>query len=165
MNIFRPKQILNIYSNLDIEDFKNKGFNVVFLDVDNTITPYESKKPDDKAIAFVNNLKNNGFEVFVVSNNTKKRVSKTAREIKCEYICWAFKPLPFKLNRLIKKKGLDKSKILMMGDQLLTDVLCANNLKVYSIYSKPISEKDTFYAKISRIIERFIFKNILHEKM
>lgn len=165
MSIFKPDLILNKYSDLNILDFKNRGFNVLLLDVDNTITPYENDIPDEKAIMFVKKLKENGFKVIVVSNNTDKRVSNTAKLIECDYSCWTMKPFPFKLNTLIKKKGFDKSKILMMGDQLLTDVLCANNLGVYSIYSKPISDKDTFYARISRLIERFIFKHILHEEM
>lgn len=165
MSIFKPNEILNKYSDLDIKGLKDKGFNVCFLDVDNTITPYDSKTPDEKAKKFVKSLKDNGFEVIVISNNTNKRVSKTAKEIDCEYSCWSFKPLPFKLNRLIKQKGLDKKKIFMMGDQLLTDVLCANNLGIYSIYSKPISEVETFYSSISRKIERFIFKHILHEEV
>lgn len=165
MIIFKPNEILNKYSDLDIKGLKDKGFNVVFLDVDNTITSYDNKLPDKNAKEFVDNLKNNGFEVIVVSNNTNKRVKQTAQAIDCEYSCWSFKPLPFKLNRLIKKKKLDKTSIFMMGDQLLTDILCANNLGIYSIYSKPISDVETVYSKISRIIERFIFKHILHEKV
>lgn len=165
MSIFKPNEILNIYSDLDIKGLKDKGFNTVFLDVDNTITSYKDEVPDDKAREFVKKLKDEGFRVIVVSNNTKKRVSQTARAINCEYSYWSFKPLPFKLNSLIKKFNLDKTKIFMMGDQLLTDILCANNLKIYSIYSKPIGNKETFYSSISRCIERFIFKHILHEKM
>lgn len=165
MNIFKPNEILNRYDELNIISLKNKGFNVVFLDVDNTITPYDLKVPNDDAKNFVKKLKDNGFEVIIVSNNTNKRVSKTAKEIDCEYSCWSFKPFTFRLNSLIKQKKLDKNRIFMMGDQLLTDILCANSLGIYSIYSKPISDVETFYSFISRKIERFIFKYILHEKM
>ena len=165
MSIFRPDLLIKKYDDLDIEDLKNRGFDTVFLDVDNTITPYFVKIPDAKAKAFVQMLKDNGFHVIVVSNNTDERVKEVASSIDCEHICWAFKPLPFKANALIKKHHLDKSKVFIMGDQLLTDVLCGKLTGIYAIYVKPISEVDSFTTKINRKIERFIFKHILHEKV
>ena len=49
MSIFRPDLLIKKYDDLDIEDLKNRGFDTVFLDVDNTITPYFVKIPDAKA--------------------------------------------------------------------------------------------------------------------
>lgn len=165
MRFFRPCMLLKSFNDLDINYLKEKGFDTVFLDVDNTITPYFVKIPDEKGRAFVNNLKQNGFEVIVLSNNTDKRVKEVAESINCEYVCWAFKPLTFKAKSLIRKKKLNKKKIFIMGDQLLTDVLCGNLLGIYSIYVKPISEVDSFTTKINRKFERLIFKYILHEKV
>lgn len=165
MSIFRPDELLKRYDELDMSALKSRGFNTVLLDVDNTIAPYYEKLPDKDAKAFVKKLKDNGFEVFVFSNNTDKRVSKVANELNCEYYPWAFKPLAFRGNHLIKKKKLDKSKIFIMGDQLLTDVLCGKRLGVYSIYVKPIVDSDSFRTSINRFFERKIFKYILHEKV
>ena len=165
MSIFRPNEILKRYDELDMSALKSRGFNTVLLDVDNTIAPYYEKLPDDDAKAFVKKLKDYGFEVFVFSNNTDKRVSKVDNELDCEYYPWAFKPLAFRGNHLIKKKKLDKSKIFIMGDQLLTDVLCGKRLGVYSIYVKPIVDSDSFRTSINRFFERKIFKYILHEKV
>ncbi len=165
MSIFRPDELLKRYDELDMSALKSRGFNTVLLDVDNTIAPYYEKLPDKDAKAFVKKLKDNGFEVFVFSNNTDKRVSKVANELDCEYYPWAFKPLAFRGNHLIKKKKLDKSKIFIMGDQLLTDVLCGKRLGVYSIYVKPIVDSDSFRTSINRFFERKIFKYILHEKV
>ena len=165
MSIFKPNKLLNNFNELDIDYLKEKGFNTVFLDVDNTITPYFVKIPDEKGRAFVEKLKNNGFKVIVLSNNTDTRVKEVAKSINCDYVSWAFKPFPFKAKKLIRKNKLDKNKIFIMGDQLLTDVLCGNLLGIYSIYVKPISEVDSFTTKINRKFERLIFKYILHEKV
>lgn len=165
MSIFKPDLLIKKYDDLDIELLKNRGFDTVFLDVDNTITPYYVKIPDAKAKAFVQKLKDNGFKIIVVSNNTEKRVQEVASSIECDYISWALKPLPFKAKALIKKYHLDRKKVLIMGDQLLTDVLCGKLSGIYAIYVKPISEVDSFSTKINRKIERFIFKYILHEKV
>ncbi len=165
MSIFRPDEILKRFDELDIKALRSRGFNTVLLDVDNTIAPYYEKLPDDKAKAFVKRLKDAGFEVFVFSNNTDKRVSKVAKALDCEYYPWAFKPLAFRGNHLIKTKKLDKNKIFIMGDQLLTDVLCGKKLGIYSIYVKPIVDSDSFRTSINRFFERKIFKYILHEKV
>ena len=165
MRFFRPDKLLKEFNDLDMDYLKENGFNTVFLDVDNTITPYFVKIPDEKGRAFVQRLKDVGFEVIVLSNNTDKRVSKVAEALDCEYLPWAFKPLAFRGNYLIKKKGFDKSKVFIMGDQLLTDVLCGKRLGIYSIYVKPIVDSDSFRTSINRYFERKIFKYILHEKV
>lgn len=165
MSIFRPDEILKKFDELDISALKSRGFNTVLLDVDNTITPYYEKLPGKAGKDFVKKLKDNNFEVFVFSNNTDSRVSKVAEALECEYLPWAFKPLAFRGNYLIKSKKLDRSKIFIMGDQLLTDVLCGKRLGIYSIYVKPIVDSDSFRTSINRFFERKIFKYILHEKV
>ena len=164
-NLFRPKEIIDKYDEFDIDRLRSDGFNTILLDVDNTITPYFVKFPDEKAKEFVKRLKDNGFEVIVFSNNKEKRVKEIAESIDCVHYSWAFKPLPFKFNKVIKDKKLDRKKVICMGDQLLTDTLGGNTARVYTIYVKPISEKDSFTTAINRKAERFIFKNILHEEM
>ncbi len=165
MSIFRPDLLIKSYEDLDIKGLREKGFDTIFLDVDNTITPYFEKIPGDKAKAFVRKLKDSGFHVIVVSNNTNERVKEVASAIDCEYICWALKPLPFKAKKLLRKHGLNRKQVFIMGDQLLTDVLCGKLLGIYAIYVKPISEVDSFTTKINRTFERLIFKYILHEKV
>ena len=164
-SIFKPGEILLKYDDFDIKKYRNLGYDTIFLDVDNTITPYYVKIPDDKAKAFVKKLKDSGFKVIVISNNTDKRVKEVAASIDCDYYCWAFKPLTIKMNKAIKDYKLDRKKIICMGDQLLTDVLGGNRAKIFSIYVKPISETDSFTTSINRKAERFIFKHILHEKV
>lgn len=164
-SIFKPNEILKKYSDFDMEKHFEEGFNTILLDVDNTITPYFVKIPGEEGKAFVKKLKDTGFKVIVFSNNTDKRVKEVANALDAEYYCWAFKPLPFKFIKAIKEKKLDKKRIICMGDQLLTDVLGANLVGIYSIYVKPISNKDSFTTAINRRIERFIFKHILHEKV
>jgi len=85
--------------------------------------------------------------------------------LECEYRIWALKPLPFQYRRTIKKLKLDKTKTIAMGDQIMTDVIGANWVGLYSIYSKQLVEHDTFMTSINRVFERFIFKHILHENV
>lgn len=162
---FRPKEILNHYKEFKLEEKRNSGFDTILLDVDNTITPYYEKIPNEEGKAFVRNLKEKGFRVIVFSNNTDKRVKKVADALECDYYCWALKPLPIKFWMVIKKYKLNRKKVITMGDQLLTDILGGNLSGVYTIYVKPISNIDGKVTRFNRKIERFIFKYILHEKV
>ena len=164
-SIFEPKEILKKYDDFMIDNKIKDGFKTILLDVDNTITPHYQKIPGDKEKAFAEELKEKGFKVIVFSNNTDKRVKEVAKALDCEYCCWAFKPFPFKFNKVIKNYNLDKKEVICMGDQILTDILGGNLAKVYSIYVKPICDSDSFVTSFNRRIERFIFKHILHEEV
>ena len=61
----------------------------------------------------------------------------------------------------IAKKILEieeNSKIAVVGDQVLTDVLGANRCNMYSILVDPIKTKDIFITRINRLIEKRILK-------
>lgn len=166
MAIFRPREILKDFADLNIEKYRNLGFNTILVDVDNTLAiPDVELTASDKAKKFVNDLKENGFKVIVVSNNTKERVKPFADSLNCSYYYWCFKPLPFSYWRIIKENKLDKSKTITFGDQIITDCIGANFVGLYPIYVKQLVEKDTKKTIINRCLERMIFKYILHEKV
>ena len=52
----------------------------------------------------------------------------------------------------------ENSKIAVVGDQVLTDVLGANRCNMYSILVDPIKTKDIFITRINRLIEKRILK-------
>ena len=163
--LFKPDLMLDKYTDLDIKGLASQGFTTVLLDVDNTITPYYQKIPDENGKDFVKKMKEAGLDVIVFSNNTDERVGKVAAALDCDYRCWCLKPLPFKFNKLIKEKKLDRNKVICMGDQLMTDILGGNSAGVYTVYMRPIVEHDAFITTINRKLERFVFKHILHEEM
>ncbi|MBR3228216.1 MAG: YqeG family HAD IIIA-type phosphatase [Erysipelotrichaceae bacterium] len=163
--LFRPDLMLKKYDDLKIDELRERGFDTILLDVDNTITPYDKKIPDVKAKAFVRELKEKGFRVIVFSNNNDKRVSKVAQALDCDYRCHALKPLPFRFDQVIKELDADKKRVLCMGDQLMTDVLGGNLAGIFSVYVKPIVDEDLPVTYINRKLERLVFKYILHEKV
>lgn len=149
---------INNYQEFDYKLYASLGYNTLLLDIDNTLSPFYVEEPDDEIINFINILKENGFEVIIISNNTKDRVSKYVNKLNCKYYYMSLKPLIFTYLRIIKENNLDKSKIICLGDQLVTDILGGNILGLYTIYTKPIVNKDNFSGKITRSIERTIFK-------
>ncbi|MFR7880209.1 MAG: HAD hydrolase-like protein [Christensenellales bacterium] len=60
-----------------------------------------------------------------------------------------------------KKNNLNKDEIVMIGDQLLTDIVCANKIGVTNILVKSISRKtERWYTRINRLREEKVLKKI-----
>jgi len=166
MNIFRPNEIINRFDKFDIEAHAKQGFNTILLDIDNTIDlPDNPSFANKEAYDFLDKLTKAGFNIILVSNNTKERVERFINGKDYKYSYWSFKPLPFVYNKLYKKYKFDKSKTISLGDQLLTDCLGANTFGLYTVYSKQLIEKDIVKTKVNRFFERLIFKYILHENV
>ena len=51
----------------------------------------------------------------------------------------------------------------VVGDQIFTDVYGGNRMKMFTILTKPINEKDIFITKVKRPFENFILKKYLKE--
>lgn len=149
---------LNHYRDFDGKKYYNFGYNTLLIDIDNTLTPFYEEKPDEDVIAFINELKDIGFNIILISNNTKDRVEKYNELLNCKCYGMSLKPFPLTYLNIINENNLDKDSIICIGDQLLTDILGGKLLGLYTIYIKPIVSKDNFTGKISRTIERIIFK-------
>ena len=165
MALFRPSEILQKYTDLDMKDLKDRGFSVVLLDIDNTIAVPNTGSCDETAERFIRDLQQNGFRVIIFSNNTEKRVKMFLRGLDVEYVCWALKPLPFSYRRICRQIGVDPSHVAVMGDQLLTDILGANLSGCYGIYCRQLQEQDSFMTSINRKLEKSIWRHVLHEKV
>lgn len=160
MSLFKPKQILNRFTDLDIKDLKDRGFKAVFIDIDNTITAPGVGKLTDEAKKFIDDIRSNGLLPIICSNNTKERVEMFIEGNDIEYHYMCLKPFPFIFWNIANKHGIKISECVAIGDQLLTDILGANLSGCYGIYSKQLEEKDTPLTKINRKKENIIWRFI-----
>ena len=71
---------------------------------------------------------------------------------------FALKPFKKGLKKAAEKLNEKPENIAAIGDQIFTDVIGANRLKMFSILVKPLDEKDIFITLIKRPFERFILK-------
>ena len=165
MAIFRPKEKLNIFTDFDSKKHLEMGFETVLLDIDNTIAVPDSGVCDERAEAFIKKLQSEGYKVVIFSNNTKKRVLKFLRGIDANYVFYALKPLPFQYWRACLMTHTKPSKTVVMGDQLLTDILGANLSGCYGIYCKRFQDKDAPWTAFNRKLENLIWRYILNDEV
>ncbi len=157
---YRPTMYMkNIYE-VDFKKVYEKGYRVLFIDLDNTLVAHDEKLPDENVFQLIDNLKALGFKIVILSNNHKKRVETFADPLQLKYIYSARKPLTFKYKRLIAEQNYNKNEILCIGDQILTDVRGANKLGLGSMLVDPLKHKDIIFTKLNRIIEKFVYKKL-----
>ena len=142
MALFRPKQILPIFTEFDAKYYRERGFDTVFLDIDNTIAIPDTGTCDERAEQFIKNLRENGFRVLIFSNNNLNRVKMFIRDIDADIWFWAGKPLPFAYWMACLKLKTRPSRTIVMGDQLLTDVFAAKRNRLRAVVVKPIKKKE-----------------------
>jgi len=136
----------------------------LILDVDNTLIDYYKNISED-TINWANNLKQNGIKMCILSNSNKKeKVKEVAGKLGLEYAYFGMKPLKRGFKKAKKMLSLENREIAAVGDQIFTDVVGANRMKMFSILVEPIEEKDIFVTLIKRPVENYIKKKYLEQK-
>ena len=141
---------------IDYSLLQKKGFTHLFFDLDNTLSAYYDQRPSQDLIDFVSQLKAMGFHVYVISNNHESRVAPFAQDLEVPYLYSAKKPGKRRLKLFIQRYVSDDHSCILIGDQLLTDVLCSHAIGIRSILVEPVVEKDLIITRFNRFIDKRI---------
>lgn len=155
-----PKKYIDKITDIDISFLQENNIKGLILDVDNTLIDID-KVFIDGLEEWAKKMIDSGIILYIVSNSNKKnKVEKVANSLKIPYIYFATKPLKRGLKKAAKKMNLNNENIGVVGDQIFTDVLGANRLKMFSILVEPISSKDIFITRFNRKFEKLVKKKI-----
>lgn len=137
------------------EEFTAAGIKVILSDLDNTLIPWNQKDRQNAQLAnWLKALTAHGIQLVIVSNNNEERVSRAVAGLPIKIVARALKPLPFALRKYLKFNSYRKQEVVMVGDQLMTDVLAGNLAGVQTILVKPLVATDSKKTRINRMIER-----------
>ena len=134
------------------------GVRGIVLDIDNTLEPYENKKPGEHVISWLKSLSEAGICASFVSNNGPERVNLFNKELGLCAYSKAKKPFSKNIKRAMREMNTDKSNTIMMGDQVFTDVLGARFAGIRAILVPPIKDKTDALTRFKRWLERPILK-------
>ncbi len=161
--LFYPNEYVKSIFHVDYNALKKKGIRGIIFDIDNTLVPYDVKEPTKEIIELITNLRKQKIRVILVSNNTRIRVARFNQQLKLNTIHSAYKPRRLNIRQAIQRLKLKKSQVVIIGDQIFTDILGGNRTGIYTILVEPVSEKDEPITKIKRGIERKIIQSYLNK--
>lgn len=154
----------NSINDIDVEMLAKKGIKFAILDIDNTLVPYTSPKPNQDALSFLDKLNDNEIKYCFVSNNSANRIDIFNEEICAPAFSKAGKPLLFGINKAMNVLGAMKENTVLIGDQVFTDTLGGKRAQILTILVDPIKEVDTLFFKFKRYFERKIIKSYENSK-
>ncbi|HLU23217.1 YqeG family HAD IIIA-type phosphatase [Lederbergia graminis] len=159
MKKFLPSEYVKSIYHININELKAKGIKGVITDLDNTLVEWDRPNATPDLIKWFENLKKNDIKVMIVSNNNENRVRLFAEPLGIPFIHKARKPLVKAFKKAQVEMGTANNETVIIGDQLLTDVLGGNKAGIYTILVIPVASSDGFFTKFNRAIERRIMAN------
>ena len=158
MGIFKPNYFYDKIWDISVEFLVDNNIKCVLLDVDNTLTTHDNPNPHEKALAWLGEIKGADIVPVIISNNIEARVAPFAKEVGAEYVCHAQKPLSRGVREAAALTGISKNEMLVIGDQIFTDVLCGKFSGVKTALVEPFELEDMPFFKVKRFFERLILR-------
>ncbi|MFD1450430.1 MULTISPECIES: YqeG family HAD IIIA-type phosphatase [Oceanobacillus] len=157
---FLPNEQIDQIFDLQPETLKKKGIKGIITDLDNTLVAWDVKDATPDVISWFKTMEENDIKVTIISNNNQERVTVFSEPLGTPFVFSARKPLSRAFKTVARQMGLKKEEILVVGDQLLTDVLGGNIAGFYTVLVVPVVHTDGRITKINRMIERKILKRM-----
>lgn len=157
MAFHAPDRYFSRASAIDVEtDILDAGFRNVILDVDNTILTRDDHHVPDDVIEWLAKLQVAGVGLCLLSNNFHEGVLHLADRLDLPIVARAVKPLPHGFFMALSKMGAKRAETVVVGDQLMTDVLGAHlaGMKAYLVC--PLVEADLKHTLLLRNVERVL---------
>lgn len=129
-------------TDITAEDIRGLGAKIILLDADNTSSYDNTTNPLPGSRDWVEQRKEEGFSVLLLSNAKRDRAKILADHYDIPVIALAGKPFTPGFRRAEKKLHCAPQDMVMIGDQLFTDILGANRAGVHTIYVERY-EKET----------------------
>jgi len=150
-----PDYSFDRVTDIDPAWIKELGITGVMLDIDNTITRWEDHHVPAAELEWLQRLKGAGLACRLISNGIGSKRAKIVEQTGIpQSRGLAVKPMPAAFQKCLRDLNLPADKVLMIGDIVMTDILPANRIGVWTCLVKPLSHIDFIGTKAWRIMER-----------
>lgn len=159
LHMLVPRMQAQTIYDIPLDELWNKGIRGIITDLDNTLVGAREPVATPRLVEWLQQVQRRGFQIVIVSNNNKIRVSKFAEPIVVPFIHSARKPANRAFRRAMELMRLSPGQTAVVGDQMLTDVLGGNRLGLFTILVQPIALCDEgFFTRLNRRIEKLALR-------
>lgn len=151
-----PDEELDSVFALDPERLRKLGKRGIIFDLDNTLGRRGSAELEERVLRLLSELEGAGFRIGVLSNSSlvRRRIEEKLKGHPVHFN--ARKPRRGGFRRMLAAMGLKPKDVVMVGDQLFTDVWGAKRLGIYSILVRPLDPHEPWHIRLGRGLARFI---------
>ncbi|MBP5836153.1 YqeG family HAD IIIA-type phosphatase [Candidatus Phytoplasma meliae] len=161
-SLYLPKYYYPSVFHIPFDYFLQKGIKALFFDLDNTLVDGQQKELDMKTKKLLQQL-SVSFKIMILSNASYKRLQHAlTKDFHFIHLpLWMKKPSKQAFQKAMHIVDLKPEAILMIGDQLHTDINGANRSNITSLLVKPLNLKqESIWTKFNRFYreKRFLKK-------
>lgn len=156
----RPSMLVPSVADVDLEALSRYGIRAALVDLDNTLTLYDSHAVNERTAAWLARATEIGVEAIVFSNNHEPRVQRTARALGLKYVADAKKPFPRAYRRALSVIGYAPHEVAAIGDQLFTDVFGGNAAGLMTILVRPLGRQEFVGTRLVRPVEGLVLSGL-----
>jgi HAD superfamily phosphatase (TIGR01668 family) len=159
-NILEPDIYVNSILDIPLDRLQQLHIKAFILDLDNTLTEWNSNELKDEIVAWFKQIKSRGLKACILSNNGEQRVITIAQRLGIPYLFRAQKPRRRAFRQAVVLMELAASEVAVIGDQIFTDILGGNRAGLFTILVVPIAKREFIGTKISRCMEFFVLHRL-----
>lgn len=153
--MFKPTEYFIKITDLSNEYFRQSAITAILIDIDNTLVVDGRYDISEENLRWLEGIE---LPLCLISNGKESRVKRIAELLDLPYVYKARKPLKHGFLRAANLLNeSDCTKIAVIGDQLFSDILGGNLLKMKTFKVEPLDKKaDPFTVKVKRWFEKFV---------
>ena len=144
---YKPTWMVDAIYKITPSQLKAQGIKGILTDLDNTLIAWNNPDGTEELKNWLLEMKNAGIPVVAPFG--------------LKYVHRALKPFSRGIKQGYQQLGLKKEEVVMIGDQIMTDVRGANRAGVRSILVKPVIPTDSWKTQFNRAAERKIMNYLL----
>lgn len=138
------------------EDIRAHDIRAICVDMDNTLVSRETHEIPRDVRTWITQMKAHGITLCIVTNNWHSHPFEVARELGIHIVAKAMKPLPFGLFAAARLCEEKPRHVMMVGDQLSTDIIAGNMCGMYTVLTRPLASVDLKHMQVIRKVEQAI---------
>lgn len=157
LNILKPDYYYKNICNINLKKLKNIGIKGIICDIDNTIVKWSEEEIGQDIKQWFEILTKMGFEICLVTNGLGGRAEYFSEKMDIPALGQALKPAKPTYKKAQNLLGLNPDEIVVIGDQIFTDIFGGNRLGFMTILVDPLTDKEFITTKFFRLLEKLFF--------
>lgn len=155
----KPDLLVNSLPEVPLEALWEKGIKALIVDLDNTVTCWNSPQVGEAAREWFARAKARGFALCLSSNNGLRRGAPVAASLGLPLVCNAGKPRRRSFRQAMALLGSRPAETAVIGDQIFTDILGGKRLGLYTVLVRPLSPREFVTTRLVRRLERLVMRS------
>lgn len=155
-----PDYIYKNVENIPHELIKENNIKLILFDMDNTLVNYQYTYTSELK-EWIKYIKSEGVMLYIFSNSRAGNVvKKIASQLGMNYKYKVAKPRLSGYKKIIEETNIKKENMIMIGDQIFTDIWGGNRFGIKTILVNPITKKEGIITKVKRPFEKLFLSKI-----